>query len=82
MIYLLNYILFEKKSELEFNKIPSSGKTEIYEVIYQGNRIGLIKWVSRLRGYGYQPLKEIDVPVKDFIKNLNQEYRNKKNEKN
>jgi hypothetical protein len=78
MNYILNFQLFEKQSDLKFKLIPGKGKTDVYEVIYQGDKIGLIKWVSRLRGYGYQPLKEIDVPVKDFIKKVNQEHRQKK----
>ena len=80
MKYLLNYKIFETKEDLIFKALPlkKGRKTINYNVVYKGQIIGQIKWFSRLRGYGYFPIVELEVPVQDFIKKLNQERRGNK----
>ena len=72
MKYLIRYKLFENKSSLKFVKKSSKkdAKTEIYDVLKDGNVIGQVKWYSRLRGYAFLPEKEHDTEIKDFIKGL------------
>jgi hypothetical protein len=72
MKYLIRYKLFENKSRLKFVKkdAKKDAKTEIYDVLKDGNVIGQVKWYSRLRGYAFLPEKEHDTEIKDFIKGL------------
>ena len=72
MKYLLRYKLFENKSRLKFVKkdAKKDAKTEIYDVLKDGNVIGQVKWYSRLTGYAFLPEKEHDTEIKDFIKGL------------
>jgi hypothetical protein len=80
MKYLKTYKLFENKSNLKFKKQTSKkgAKTEIYDVLKDGNVIGQIKWYSRLRGYAFLPMKEHDTEIKDFIKDLMNKRREEK----
>ena len=80
MKYLKTYKLFENKSNLKFKKQTSKkdAKTEIYDVLKDGNVIGQIKWYSRLRGYAFLPEKEHDTEIKDFIKDLMRKRREEK----
>jgi hypothetical protein len=65
----VSYVKQPKKKE---------AKTDIFNVIKDGIVIGLVKWSSRMRGYAFLPTSDIDVDVKDFIKDLMKKRRDEK----
>jgi len=69
---ILNFKLFELKSEIQFKKQPKKegAKTDIYFVYKSGTLIGQIKWYSRLRGYSFLPSNDCSDEIKDFVKTL------------
>jgi predicted RNA-binding protein with PUA domain len=76
--YLISYKLFETKSNIKFKLVPPkspTAKTSVYEVIRDGIVIGLIKWSSRMRGYGFLPKTDDSDEIQTYIKNLNSEWR-------
>jgi len=81
---ILDFNLFNllegKKTELEFIKQPKKvgAKTETYKVIKAEIEIGVIKWSSRLRGYGFLPSVDCQDEIKDFIKDLMKKRRKRK----
>ncbi len=80
MNYLTTYKIFEKKSNVKFNKLPrkKGAKTDVYNVVKDGNTIGQIKWYSRLRGYGFLPTPDCDSEIKEFIKEISRIRREEK----
>jgi hypothetical protein len=86
MTHLQNYFEFDSILEsLSFKKQPKKkgAKTDIFNVIKDGNVIGQVKWSSRMRGYDFQPTSDCSQKVKDFTKELMKKRREeKKNKKN
>lgn len=75
MKYLKSYRIFESKKEtpkIKFALQPKKkgAKTDIYNVIKDGNVIGQIKWYSRMRGYAFLPTSDCNDEIKEFIKGL------------
>lgn len=74
------FSLFESgKDGIKFVKQPKkeSAKTDTYNVIKDGSVIGLVKWSSRLRGYGFLPTTDCQKDVKEFIKDLMNQRKSK-----
>lgn len=71
MEYLLDSVKFKKIRK-------KSGKTDTFDVIKDEKVIGQIKWVSRLRGYGFVPTTDCSDEIKSFIKDLMFKRRNSK----
>jgi hypothetical protein len=67
-----SFKLFEKKSDLQFIKLPrkEGNKTDVYKVLKNDIEIGRIKWSSRVMGYAFLPMEECDLEIKTFIKKL------------
>ena len=65
----LIYNLLENTSNLQFIKKErkKGNKTDIYDVIKNGQVIGQIKWSSRIRSYGFLPSKDCGEQIKEFI---------------
>lgn len=80
MKHLKTYKIFESKSGLKFTKQPkkAGAKTDTYNVVKGGNVIGQVKWVSRMRGYAFAPIKECDLEIKEFVKELSRKHREQK----
>lgn len=77
---ILSFKIFES---IEFKKQPSKkdAKTEIYNVVKDGNIIGQVKWSSRMRGYSFLPSKDCDDKIKTFVKSLMDKRRKAKKSK-
>jgi hypothetical protein len=67
-------------SKLKFKKMPKKkgAKTDVYDVIKDGNVIGQIKWSSRMRGYAFLPENDISDDIKNFVKDLMKKRREEK----
>lgn len=65
----LIYNLLENTSNLQFIKKErkKGNKTDIYDVIKDGQVIGQIKWSSRIRSYGFLPSNDCDEQIREFI---------------
>ena len=70
----------KKVSNLKFNKQPrkKGAKTDVYNVVKNGNIIGQVKWYSRLRGYGFLPPSGDESEVKEFVKEISRLRREEK----
>lgn len=79
--YMESYQLFLES--VKFNKQPQKkgAKTDTYNVSKGGKVIGQIKWSSRMRGYSFQPTKDCDSQIKEFVKDLMRKRRESKKKK-
>ena len=65
----LIYNLLENTSNLQFIKKErkKGNKTDISDVLKNGQVIGQRKWASRIRSYGFLPSNDCDEQIKEFI---------------
>ena len=77
-MYRFNQFLLLESITFKSKPTKKGAKTEIYDVKKDGETIGQVKWSSRVMGYAFQPTKDCEKEVKDFVKDLMSKYREKK----
>jgi len=77
---MFNYKEFILSESVSFKKLPKKkgNKTDVYNVIKDDIIIGQVRWSSRVMGYAFQPTKDCDKQVKEFVKGLMSKRRKNK----
>lgn len=78
MFNIQNYKMFNENIKfVKQKKKNKDAKTDTFNVVKNDFVIGLVKWSSRLRGYGFVPTPDCNDDIKEFVKSLMSERRKK-----